>query len=274
MPELPEMETYKRLLTPLLAGRPITGVVIQREKSINVPAGQFEEQVLGRTVVAIERRAKHLLFVLDTERVLLLHLMLGGWMHWGTAEEKPERTVQVRLSFGEQHLSFIGLRLGYLHLLSREEAEEKLAKLGPEPMAVSFTPEQFAERAAERRGQLKAALVDQSFLSGIGNCYSDEICFEAGLLPSTSLGELDGSGYDRLYRGMRTILTEAIASGGYMESPLYAGDRLTGGYNSRCRVYDEEGKPCMRCGHPIERVDVASRKSFCCLHCQHGGGRS
>lgn len=271
MPELPEMETYRKLLIPRIVGRPIAGVQVTREKSINTGIQDFTDALAGKAVTGITRRAKHLLFHLEGDQVLLLHLMLGGLMYWGKPEEKPDRTVQVELQFGDASLYFIGLRLGYLHLHPLTEAERVLAKLGPEPMDPGFGESSFREALGRRRGYLKPVLVDQSVLSGIGNCYSDEICFEAGLLPQSKLENLQVGDLDRLYRSMRSILSEAIAYGGYMDVPLFRGDSLTGGFDPRCRVYDREGEPCVRCGTLIVRVDFASKKSYSCPGCQKGG---
>ncbi|MCS7461141.1 endonuclease VIII [Paenibacillus doosanensis] len=268
MPELPEMENYKRLLQERLAGRVITGVQVEREKSINVPPALFERSLIGTSVQRMERRAKHLLFHLSSSQVLVLHLMLGGILFLGTAEEKPERTVQVTLSFEALRLYFIGLRLGYLHLYGEREAEAFLSKLGPEPMEPEFTAGRFAGLLRQHKGALKSVLVDQSVMSGIGNCYSDEICFEAGLLPSRRCQQLSEEELERLFHAMRHVLSEATRYGGYMDMPLFPGDRLTGGYDSRCKVYDREGEPCVRCGRLLERSDVSSKKSFCCLNCQ------
>ncbi|WJH34071.1 endonuclease VIII [Paenibacillus sp. CC-CFT747] len=269
MPELPEMETYRRLLSSRIIDRPLTDVEVGREKSINVPVPVFRETLIGNSITGIERRAKHLLFHLASGEKMLLHLMLGGWMFYGRPEDKPDRTVQVEVSFGEERLFFIGLRLGYLHLHKVEEAESLLDKLGPEPLSPDFTAERLTGLLSRKKGILKTTLVDQSFLSGIGNCYSDEICFEAGLLPSRTLPTLTGPETRRLSISMQAVLKEAVAHGGYMEDPLYKGDRLTGGYNDRCRVYDRKGEPCLRCGRPVIQVELASRKCFYCENCQH-----
>lgn len=269
MPELPEMETYRQLLIPRLAGKAVTGVQIEREKSINVPAADFTAAVLGGRVQGISRRAKHLLFHMEQNRVLLLHLMLGGAMVWGTPGERPNRTVQVELAFGGDRLYFIGLRLGYLHLHQEEEAVRLLQKLGPEPFDPAFTERDFIGLLGQKRGYLKTALVDQSVLSGIGNCYSDEICFTAGILPQRKLDSLSEEELVRLFQAMRSTLSEAASHGGYMDIPLFKGDTLTGGFDPLCRVYDREGEPCVRCGAAIARVDFASKKSFSCPGCQH-----
>lgn len=268
MPELPEMENYKLLLTKRVLGKPISGVEVEREKSINVTVEAFQKQLTGASILSIERRAKHVLFHLSTSKVLVLHLMLGGMMFYGTSGQKPERTVQITLSWNDQHLYFIGLRLGYLHLHAVDEVESLLSKLGPEPLDSAFSEEKFIQLMHVKKGTLKSTLVDQSVLSGIGNCYSDEICFKAGLLPERHCNQLHNDELKRLFVAIHDVLREAIQFGGYMEMPLFVGDSLTGGFDPRCRVYDREGEPCVNCGNPLVRKDVSSKKSFCCLRCQ------
>ncbi|MEF3301629.1 Fpg/Nei family DNA glycosylase [Paenibacillus sp. GYB003] len=268
MPEIPEMETYRTLLSQRIVRRPITAAVVEREKSINVPVDTFRRSVEGRAIATISRRAKHLLFHLDDGGVLLLHLMLGGWMFYGTEREKPDRTTQVVLSFGERSLYFIGLRLGYLHLLTSGEAEKRLAELGPEPLAPDFTEERMTRLLKSRRTVLKPTMTDQKTIAGIGNCYADEICFDAGILPTRKIGSLAEEEFAKLYRSMRNVLREAIRFGGYMENPLFPGDALTGGFDSRCAVYDRGGEPCVRCGGPLVQEELASRKVFYCTRCQ------
>lgn len=143
MPELPEMEHYKSLLNQSILGKTITDVQINRVKSINVTVEDFIQKVIHHKITRINRRAKHLLFYLDNGNVLLLHLMLGGWMFYGPEKDKPKRTVQIQLSFGDQHLYFIGMRLGYLHIHDVKGIEDALTELGPEPLSAEFTLEVF-----------------------------------------------------------------------------------------------------------------------------------
>ena len=268
MPELPEMETYKRLLEQKILFKPIQEIEINREKSINTTPSAFINQVKGSHIYKIERRAKHLLFYLHNQQVLLLHLMLGGYMFLGFPEQKPDRTTQVELNFGGLVLYFIGLRLGYLHLYKEQEIAHTLKALGPEPLAASFTFEEYKNTFEKKRGVLKSTLVNQQLISGIGNCYSDEICFDAGLLPMRKINELSIEEHRLLYQSIQQVLETAISYGGYMEAPLFVGDELTGGYNAECLVYDREGEPCHRCSSPIIRDEITSRKSFYCTGCQ------
>jgi formamidopyrimidine-DNA glycosylase len=266
MPELPEMETYRILLNHNIINKTITDVEINREKSINKHVQNFISHVQGKTITQVKRRAKHLIFELNTGQNLLLHLMLGGWMFLGNDRNSPARTKQVILSFGDLKLYFIGLRLGYLHLLSNSELEEKLADLGPDPF--ELREEDFDKMINKKKGALKPILVDQKFIAGIGNCYSDEICYEAKLNPLTKAKDLTEKQIKSLYDAIKPILKNAIELGGYMDNPMYEGDKKTGGYNENRLVYERKGKNCFRCGTKIEKIESSTIKSFYCPKCQ------
>ncbi|MFD1705551.1 Fpg/Nei family DNA glycosylase [Siminovitchia sediminis] len=261
MPELPEMETYKVLLEQIIGGQMITGVVINREKSINVPIEEFTRKVLHQKIESIERRAKYVIFRLQNGFCLLLHLMLGGWMYYGTKEEQPDRSIQVQLSFQDHHLYFIGLRLGYLHLHTPEMIWRKLQHLGPEPLDPNFSLDAFFSIFQNRRGGLKTTLMNQEVLSGIGSRYSDEILWHCQLHPKRRINELEPSGLVRLYGSIQSILQLAMQHGGYMD-PLYRDDHKTGGY--QMFVHGVEGKNCSRCGNMIVKAD----KMYFCQQCQ------
>ncbi|WP_068781571.1 Fpg/Nei family DNA glycosylase [Paenibacillus sp. GM2] len=270
MPELPEMENYKVQLSQHILDLSITAVTVNREKSINVEAEAFRSGLLGRQVVFVERRGKHLLFHLDNGRRLLLHLMLGGLMYLGSFEDRPKRTTQIEITFGpDLVLYFMGLRLGYLHILSAKEAEEALAHLGPEPLGRRMNEEKFISLLQHRRSSLKTALVNQDIIAGIGNCYADEIAFAAGLRPSAKLQNFDTADFSRLYHAMCEVLVKATEAGGYMEMPVFKGDTLTGGSNDICEVYDRGGETCSRCGDQIVKTEMGGRKVFYSPGCQH-----
>ncbi|MCM3571483.1 bifunctional DNA-formamidopyrimidine glycosylase/DNA-(apurinic or apyrimidinic site) lyase [Neobacillus mesonae] len=268
MPELPEMENYKIFLNQKVVGKTITAIQVNREKSINVTIEVFKRMVQNQTIVAVNRRGKHLLFHLQNGQVLLLHLMLGGWIFYGTEADKPKRTIQVQLSFDDHHLYFIGLRLGYLHLHTHTEAEQKLSHLGPEPLESGFTQQVFLNKMAAKHGRLKTTLLDQGFIAGIGNCYSTEICFKAGVLPAKDIDDIERTELIQIYNAMKAILQDAIKHGGYLENPFFNGDTLTGSYSELCQVYDREGGTCHRCGAVIVKEMISSRKTFYCPNCQ------
>ncbi|RFU70676.1 Fpg/Nei family DNA glycosylase [Peribacillus saganii] len=268
MPELPEMELYRLELSKHFIGKPITGVEINREKSVNMPVPQFTSALERKKIIGIRRRAKYLIFDLSSGDHLLLHLMLGGWMFIGSDRVSPDRTKQVILSFGEKKLFFINLRLGYLHLVTPDELDKKLAVLGPEPFDPKFQLTDFQERLSKKRGVLKSILIDPKFIAGIGNCYSDEICFEARLRPTKKAADLTDHKIQSLFNAIKPTLSRALQIGGYMDYPLYVNDTKTGCYNDHFLVYECENLPCKRCGTLIERTDISKRKSFFCPSCQ------
>ncbi|MFD0670258.1 bifunctional DNA-formamidopyrimidine glycosylase/DNA-(apurinic or apyrimidinic site) lyase [Cohnella sp. GCM10027633] len=269
MPEWPEMEHYRTQLSSLVSGKKITGAVVNREATVNEPAEQFIASLATRTILFVERRGKHLLFHLDDGNRLVLHLMLGGWIFYGERAPKDDDHYQVivRLADGNS-LYFGGLRLGFLHRMTAKAALEQMKQLGPEPFDARLTPEAFRKRLSGKRGRLKSTLTDQKFIAGIGNCYSDEICFAAKLHPATACSDLNEEQAGRLYEAMKTVLLAAKEAGGYMEQPLTADDAVTGGYNDRCLVYDRGGEPCGECGHEIKHETLSGRKMFYCPHCQ------
>ncbi|AZK49076.1 Fpg/Nei family DNA glycosylase [Paenibacillus lentus] len=270
MPELPEMDNYRIQLSNYVLDLPITNIVINREKSVNLEPDAFIDSLLGRQIIFIERRGKHLLFHLDNGRRLVLHLMLGGLLYLGSSDDRPDRNTQIEVSFGNGLvLYFIGLRLGYLHLRTAKEAEEQLSDLGPELLDRRMNEEKFITIFRKRRGSLKTALVNQEIVAGIGNCYADEISFAAGLRPSAKLQNLTEDDLSRLYQATRDVLIHATDAGGYMELPLTKDDQLTGGFNELCQVYDREGEKCNRCGDEIVKTEISGKKAFYSPGCQH-----
>ncbi|WP_369419358.1 zinc finger domain-containing protein [Lentibacillus daqui] len=160
------------------------------------------------------------------------------------------------------------MRLGYLHLYS-PEVEGKLKDIGPEPLDVNFSLDTFIEALQQRRGKLKTTLVDQEFLAGVGNRYSDEIAWHAHVLPERHVNDLNDQERNRLFQSIRFILQRAIQYGGYMEQPLFKDDTLTGGYVDNTYVYNREGEACKRCSTPIVKDKISSRKTFFCPICQN-----
>ncbi|HET7579399.1 MAG TPA: bifunctional DNA-formamidopyrimidine glycosylase/DNA-(apurinic or apyrimidinic site) lyase [Bacillales bacterium] len=269
MPELPEMENYRRLLEERVQGQKVTNVEVNRERCINIGFEQFCEQIKGWKVTAVERRAKQLLIRLESGKLLLVHLMLGGWMYFGSGEEdQPVHSAQVVLSFGRKNLYLLGLRFGYVHLLTDADAMAQLADLGPEPLSDDFSETDFRKRISGKRGALKNTLVDQHFISGIGTRYSDEVCFRAQQLPVKRCTELGDEDVAALYQAIPAVLKESIEQGGYMSRSFFEGDTTTGQFADQLKVYNREGETCIRCGHPIEKEKLSSRKVYYCPNCQ------
>ncbi len=271
MPEIPEIETYLHHLRLTAVGQMIQAVVVNRPATINYPPEEFNQRLVGERIVGTERRAKVMLLPLTSGLYLACHLMLDGHLYWGAIGNPQEEKAQVIFHYPDGHsLSWRGLHWGYLHLLTPPELHERYATLGLEPLdSEDFTWERFRHVLAGRRGALKALLINQELIAGIGGSYSDEICFAAGLMPNRSAATLSDEELRRLYQAIPTVLRRAIAHGGYQEKPYSDDDQLTGGENHHSLVSYRQGESCPNhCGGTVEETRVAGRKSFYCPSCQ------
>lgn len=269
MPELPEIEVYRRHLAALCTGLTVVQAEIGRERSLNVPGAQFAETVQGAALTEFGRAGKMLLCRLSRGGFLVNHLMLGGGIFCGTTAERPDRNFQAILHLSDgRALYWFGLRLGWLHLVDEAGLREHIAALGTDPLSPEFTQARLDEILDGRRSALKACLVDQRFFPGIGNCYSDEICWLARVHPLRPAGTLLPPERDSLLTAIRATLSQALALGGYTETPFHTGDRFTGGYLPHLKVYDREHEPCPRCRTPIAFERAGGRKVFHCPSCQ------
>ncbi|MDK2823683.1 MAG: formamidopyrimidine-DNA glycosylase [Clostridia bacterium] len=270
MPEIPEMEVYKKQLSETVVHKKIVDITINREKSINVEPQLFKDLVNDQLIIFVSRRAKHLIFTLGNGYYLVTHLMLGGRIYLAQPGEKVNTRGSVIFHFFDKtKLYFINLRLGWLYVLTENEMDELFAKLGPEPLGKYFTLEWLSDSLSQRRGALKPLLTDQAFIAGIGNCYSDEILFRAGIRPDRKANELNLHEVTALFSAIPSTLQDAINNGGYMEKLFNSNDHFTGKYNDYLKVYDREGQPCYQCNDTVQLITVSGKKSFFCPSCQN-----
>ncbi|OWA37346.1 hypothetical protein B9G55_04600 [Saccharibacillus sp. O16] len=268
MPELPEIEHYRRQLGQWILDRPIDRVHLANPRSIDVTAEEFTAAMEGKSLLFLERRGTFLIFHLDNGHRLLIALSKDGALYCGEGEDQPPFTAQVEIGFGERTLYIAG-RGSVLRLLTVRGLDDVVKTLGPDPFTRVVTPEYFVTQLKKRRGALRSTLTGQKLVAGIGPRYADEIAFAAGLLPSVKVQELNGESAARLYDALDHILTAAIEAGGCIQVPLYAEDKLTGGYLSQCRVYEKEGQPCTDSGALVEKMDVSGKKAYYCPQCQY-----
>jgi formamidopyrimidine-DNA glycosylase len=278
MPELPEVETVRRGLAPKLVDRRIVRV-LQRRRDLRVPfPKKFVERVEGRRVLGIDRRAKYLLLRLDDGNTLIAHLGMSGRMtlHDATsANEHPfERHDHVVLDTDEGwQVRFNDARRFGLMLLEPNDAVEghKLFKgLGPEPLDDSFDGPALAARLKGKRTPIKAALLDQRTLVGVGNIYACEALFLAGISPRRSAHTVQGERAERLVRAIKQVLLRSIDDGGStLRDHVQPGGEL-GYFQTRFNVYDRVGAICPTpgCGRPVRRLAQAGRSTFYCARCQ------
>ena len=274
MPELPEVETVKRSLEPLLKGKQIEDIEIFCEKLIkNLAPATFKEEIRGRTIMEIERRGKYLLFQLDRDLTLVVHLRMTGQL---TVCERSfsigkHTHVIFRLSSGED-LRFNDLRkFGLFYLVPKGcwEGIKGLQSLGHEPLSAEFTLECLQQLLAGKKGILKAFLLDQSKIAGIGNIYADEILYEAGLHPQREINTLQTKEIAALFQAIKLKLSEGILYRGTSLRDYVDGRGEKGGFQEKLQVYGRKGVPCSRCGTPLQRIVVPGRGTVFCLHCQH-----
>ena len=278
MPELPEVETVRRGLVPRLVGRRIVRL-IQRRRDLRMPLPtRFARRVEGRTVQAIDRRAKYLLVRLDDGQTLVAHLGMSGRMTLHDATSAAEHPFQrhdhvvLETDEGWQVRFNDARRFGLMLLLPSEKVQgHKLFKgLGPEPLDEAFDGAALAARLKGRRTPIKAALLDQKTLVGVGNIYACEALFLSGISPRRSAHTVQGERADRLVGALKAVLLRSIDDGGStLRDHVQPGGEL-GYFHTRFNVYDRAGAVCPTrdCGRTVRRLVQSGRSTFYCAHCQ------
>ena len=273
MPELPEVETVRAQLEPVLVGRRFERVEI-RDPRVTRPVEPLEVAVEleGETVAAVDRRGKYLVVRFETGRVLLIHLRMTGTVRHerdGAPEHDPHLRVVVRLDDGSDVIYRDVRRFGTWLVLEPDEEEEYLAaRLGEEPLSRAFTPTSLAARLSRRRAPVKAALLDQRAAAGMGNIYADEALWRARIHPLRAAGDLDDEEVRRLHRGVREALKAGIARQGTTLRDYRTPNGAAGRMQPALRVYGREGEPCYRCGALIGKTRAGGRGTWYCPNCQ------
>lgn len=271
MPEIPEIETVRYHLEQKLQGQVISAVTVNREKALNVSTGDFSSAIVNQQVSTIGRRAKQIIISLANGYSLVVHFMLEGYVRLFYNHEEIQATpsVSLVLASGEK-LAFYKLNLGYMHLVPGSDfaSMPELAGLGPEPLSAEFSLAVFFNLLAKRKGMIKPLLMDQEFLAGIGNVYSNETLFCSRIRPERKTSQLTAEERTNLYYCIRDILTRAIKLGGVYEEKFTSDDTLTGGFEPHLQVAYRTGKPCYICGTLIETKRVGGRNAFYCPVCQ------
>jgi formamidopyrimidine-DNA glycosylase len=274
MPELPEVETVRIRLEPKLLGRRLMSVEISDPRLTRpFDPAEVAAELVGERVAAVERRGKYLVVRFESGRVLLIHLRMTGQLLHANGGPLPagdaHRRAVVRLDDGSDVAYRDVRRFGTWLLLEPGELDPYLAaKLGQEPLDALFTAARLGERLAKRRAPIKAALLDQRSLAGMGNIYVDEALWRARIHPLRPAGELDEEAVRRLHRAIRAALEAGIARQGATLRDYSAPDGSSGSMQHEFKVYGREGEPCPRCRTPIEKTRAGGRGTWFCPHCQ------
>ena len=293
MPELPEVETVRRGLAPHVIGARITRVELRR-KDLRFPFPEgFAAALEGARIEAVDRRAKYLLFRLSTGHTWLSHLGMTGVYRFEdfafkdasryyepTAAEKHDH-LRIELDRdGDAPTALIyndARRFGFMDLFAHDEDSPYLAELGPEPLSNAFNAMEMAERFRGKAAPMKAALLDQRVVAGLGNIYVSEALHRAHIRPDRAARDLvlksgkPSKRLEDLADGVRTVLIEAIDAGGSTLRDFRSADGGSGYFQHRFAVYDREGEPCPTpgCQGTIQRIVQSGRSSFFCPVCQH-----
>jgi len=265
MPELPEVETVRAGLQALLVGAVIHRARARR-RDLRTPIPALT-RLAGRRITAVRRRAKYLLIDCDGLTILNHLGMTGRWRTDATAQKHDH--VELHLADGRRVAFNDSRRFGLFELCRPDGTHPALAELGPEPLEAGFTAAVLRDAARRhRRAPIKALIMDQRVVVGVGNIYASESCFRAGIRPTRPAGRLRGEELDALNGRIREVLAEAIATGGSTIDDYCQVNGLSGLFQTRFNVYDRTGEPCRVCGAAIRQKAVAGRSTFWCPICQ------
>ena len=287
MPELPEVETVRLGLQRLLPKQKIQSVTFDWPKSFPASQKDIDEHVIGATITSVDRRAKVLLIGLSTGHSLMIHLKMTGQLVYRPREGKgfggghptnsligklPDRSTRVTFQLTKGELFFNDQRkFGWIKLCKTTELKNDkfLSKLGPEPLENSYTFEQFKSAVQKRsKTTIKAAILDQTVLAGVGNIYADEGLFKARIHPATKVADVSTVKLKRLFEAIREVMKLSIKLGGSSDRNYVDAEGKKGSYLGFANVFRREGQPCPHCGGNIVKIRVAGRGTHICPKCQ------
>ena len=267
MPELPEVETIKNELIPHIVGRRITGIEIFWDRMVVRPSvAEFCSRLIGQAISGVGRRGKYLLFYLSSDEILVVHLRMTGslLLEEATSDNKFTRAIihldGVSIDFRDPR------KFGVMWLT--DSLSELDGRLGPEPLSNEFTYKVLAEKLSNRSAPVKALLLDQSLIAGIGNMYADEALFTAGIHPLRPGGSLSGDEIKRLHGAIRRVLLAAISNKGASVRNYFRPGGEIGIAHYEFNVAHRRGESCPKCGTAIKRIPVRNRGSYFCPKCQ------
>ena len=273
MPELPEVETIRKTLEHLTIGKQIEAVTVNWPKIIKKPVEheQFVDALKGQTIEAVGRRGKFLIFYL-TDLALVSHLRMEGKYGLFPVNEEIDKHTHVLFTFTDgTQLRYKDVRkFGTMHLFLKGEelSSLPLSQLGPEPLSDEFTTEYMMKSLSKTNRNIKAVLLDQTLVVGVGNIYVDESLFRAKIHPQRVASSLTENEIERIVTEVKATLAEAIEQGGSTIRTYINSQGQIGMFQQQLLVYGRDGKPCKECGNEIEKLKVAGRGTHICPSCQ------
>lgn len=272
MPELPEVETVKRGITPIVAGKKITSIFVGK-KDLRWPIPEtIENGLKGEICRTPKRRGKYILIPISNKKILLSHLGMSGSFRIYSKRPNFQKHDHFALGFeSNEWLVFCDpRRFGYIDLFSEEDAASHrlLKNLGVEPLSSKFTPNYLVGHTLGKNCSIKSFLLDQTKIAGIGNIYASEALFEARISPKRQAKTIKGKRAERLVTSIKTILLKAIEAGGTsLRNHVQPGGEL-GYFVQALQIYNRFGKPCINCGAVVKQLKQSGRTTFYCSLCQ------
>jgi formamidopyrimidine-DNA glycosylase len=269
MPELPEVETTVNDLKPFVVGQKITSVTVLKSASIAEPSAEdFQKGLTGRQILDLNRRGKHILFRLDNQDFLIVHLRMTGALIVKPESEEPDKFIRIILHLDNKTaLHFRDVRrFGRMWLL--KDCNCLVGKLGPEPLDPAFTPEVLAQILLKRKTPIKGLLLDQTLIAGIGNMYADEALFEAKIHPLRPSDNLNKTEIKNLHTAIQGVLRKGIKNKGASTDTYIRPEGTRGKAQLEFQVAHRKGEKCPHCGESIQRILVGQRGTFFCEKCQ------
>lgn len=273
MPEMPEVEIIKRSLVDKVSGRRIIEVQFLLSRLVKWPsAGEFQAVLTDKVITNLTRRGKYLLFHLDDQRIMVVHLRMTGRLCYVTPGEEHDKFTRIifKLDNGDMLLYADTRTLGTLYLLPHEELWRisGLANMGPEPLSVEFSLQYFTEMLKKRHGNIKAVLLNQKYIGGLGNIYVDESMAIANIHPERIASSLTEHETKKLFAAINKVIGDGIAHGGTTFRDYRDGNGKSGDHQHHLAVYGRKAAPCLICGTLIVRKTVAGRGTHFCPDCQ------
>ena len=271
MPEMPEVETVRRTLTPLAVGKTIKRVDVWYDKIIVGDVKSFQQQLKGKTIKKIDRYGKYLLFRLG-DLTIVSHLRMEGKYRLITADAPREKHEHLQFIFTDgSALRYDDVRkFGRLQLVETgtERIVTGIKHLGPEALSPEFTEDYFAKALKNKAKKIKNLLLDQTVVAGLGNIYVDEVLWQAKINPVAEPKDLTKQQVQDLYEAINSTIKEAIKLGGTTVHSFLNAEGQAGGYQDRLEVYGRAGEDCLRCGGKLVKIKVNGRGTTYCPNCQ------
>lgn len=276
MPELPEVESLRRILARSAVGRTVVSAIVKEARLRRAVAPDLPRLMAGRRIEAIGRRAKYLMIELSGAHTMMVHLGMSGSLTHRRADFEAASFnlrhdhVEFTLDDGTRLVYNDPRRFGLMKLFAPGEAAgaAELKGLGPEPFAREFNAAYLWDVSRGRKGAIKNLLMDQRIVAGVGNIYASEILFRARVRPMRPAGRVTRVELERIAKITAQVLTEAIGSRGTTFRSYRDSQGQPGRFARKLRVYDRKGQPCLECATPIRAVVIGQRSSFYCAHCQ------